>query len=251
MFPVKSIIISFLGLFFFTNSTLSQTIFDKLPFNIEVGVTKGEEIENRGKCLKEIKVKEGYFRCERYTMADKFMVFLSQNEIVNKVVFYGNLKHSFPRKWREKGLTLCKATIKGIKGRLYDKIDRIDVSEKGTDIDNFIKILKNDGIAYTVKALDPVNYFSHFFSRTIVTFYIDIHEFNVFFIDDYETSNLKLKKFYDKIKGQYYYNGQYFDYNHLLSEMIEESDDHGFKVLNEYCEKIEVGLVKLIVTESY
>jgi len=95
-------------LLFLVLSTLSTTAFalenpfKKLPFGIHIGVTKNEEIENRGVCEEEIKVDEHYYRCAKYDMAGGFSVFSSQNEIVNKVYFYQSDR--LPRSWTRAGL---------------------------------------------------------------------------------------------------------------------------------------------------
>ncbi|MBE0370161.1 hypothetical protein [Pseudoalteromonas aurantia] len=80
-----------------------------LPFGIVIGKTTNEEIENRGTCIREIKLKDNHFRCEKYSMSNRFYVYSSQNEIVSKLYFFNGsssleLSNSMPRKWKKLGL---------------------------------------------------------------------------------------------------------------------------------------------------
>ncbi len=104
-----------------------MTIFDNLPFGIQLGITTNEEIENRGKCVKKIPISPSGFRCEVYKVEPgDFFVYSSENRIVSKVKFSGVLPEELrneppfpmnsvrlPQIWTDKGLRLYKRPTLG------------------------------------------------------------------------------------------------------------------------------------------
>jgi hypothetical protein len=133
----KKIILIAIGIFTMTSS-YSQ-VFSDLPFNIKIGETGHEEIENHGVCEKRIKVSAYSFRCEEYEIAGKFRVFMSQNEVVNKIQFSNYHNHRLPRKWSELGLSL---------GSGYQGSDGLFTqTTNGTQKEEVLRILKLQGIS--------------------------------------------------------------------------------------------------------
>lgn len=220
-----------------------ESIFNALPFNIVVGKTTGEEIENRGKCEKEIKISEYRFRCEKYNMADKFIVYCSQNEIVNKVHFFANANHSFPKKWRESGLILAKGTVKGSGKEDYGSISSINLAQQGISSVLFKKILEEQNVDFNEVEYAPVHggYSSTYtggewYSRTKISFVLGVHEFHCMFVNKYEFSGNEheRKAKWDSYKERVEWDKKYESVMKIYMNLEQE-----------------IGLIDLEITESY
>ncbi|MEQ8523094.1 hypothetical protein [Gracilimonas sp.] len=128
----------------------AQTTFLPLPFDIEIGVTTNEEIENRGTCLERIQVSEYYFRCAKYSIQDRFNVYSSQNEIVTKLEFLSTASHGFPRDWASAGFRMGPFQREGYDGLgFYSYFTKN--CEAGTSASELISILKSNNITYEIE----------------------------------------------------------------------------------------------------
>lgn len=87
----------------------AESVFTQLPFGIEIGVTKNSEVEKHGGCVTQIKVTASHFRCERYDMSGRFVVYSSEDEIVNAVMFQGKTSN-LPKAWQAIGLKIFGTT---------------------------------------------------------------------------------------------------------------------------------------------
>lgn len=127
----------------------AQTAFLPLPFDIEIGVTSNEVIENRGTCLERIQVSEYYFRCAKYSIQDRFSVYSSQNEFVTKLEFLSTAGHSLPRDWTAAGLKMGPFQREGYDGLgFYSYFTKN--CEAGTSAAELIRMLEANNIAYEV-----------------------------------------------------------------------------------------------------
>lgn len=108
---------------------LADSVLTQLPFGIKIGITKNEEVENRGVCIDRIQVSESYFRCRAYNMLNgKFYINSSQNEIVSEVMFLSASKNVLPQSWQNIGIRLAPAYLED--------------TDLGTSQDDFMKIIK-------------------------------------------------------------------------------------------------------------
>ncbi|MEH6633849.1 MAG: hypothetical protein V7776_23945, partial [Halopseudomonas aestusnigri] len=96
---MKALLLMLLGLW--CGSTYAQqSELLKLPFGMVLGKTTSEEVENYGVCKEKIKIRENYFKCKRYSINDRFPVYMSQNERAIRLWF--NLRY-IPRNWKRIG----------------------------------------------------------------------------------------------------------------------------------------------------
>ncbi len=121
---------SFLSILFVATAFATgsaQQVLTELPFGIIIGSTTGEDIENRGTCMKKSSDQSS---CAVYDMAGNFFVYTSENSVVNKVRFSAAQGNKLPRKWKELGLNLA------------------ITNDPGTQDIDFMNIIKSNGAEY-------------------------------------------------------------------------------------------------------
>ena len=165
--------------------SMASSQLTNLPFGIVIGQTTNNEIEKIGVCKKQIKIKENYFRCEKFNMSNRFVVYSSQNETVSKIVFfeYEEFQNSLPRQWRKLGMKFRSEKTK----------------ENGTTVDDFKRIIKNQG----ADDVEHVNSKEYDFIE-IVSFYIEDYFYEARFykkgglrlVDEYGLSSLSIYEGY-------------------------------------------------------
>lgn len=141
-----------------------------LPFNIKIGVTRFDDLKNRGVCLSRIEVTGGIFRCSLLDMAGgSFRVTLTQDEVVNMLVFQASGK--LPSKWKALGLKFSSRLMQSplefnrndiSSGTSLEEMKAIIKKENATEI-NVVTTFKNslvlrqnlnfvlDGLSYSAK----------------------------------------------------------------------------------------------------
>jgi len=131
MLKMNAFLLIFLGLWC-TSASAQQSELLKLPFGMELGKTTAEEIENYGVCQEKIKIREDYFRCKRYLVNERFTVYMSQNERVNRIWF--NLRY-IPRNWKRLGF------VKGVSEKdfisLIESLGAKYIEKIGSDPNDF------------------------------------------------------------------------------------------------------------------
>lgn len=167
-----------LTIFIFSISTFAyaSNALSTLPFDIQIGITKNSEIENRGVCLERIEVTNGYFRCGAYNMANgRFKIFSSQNETVTMIDFYTDLNHSIPQNWQKIGLKLSN------NNRNSKHPDRLP----GNLLEEFLKIIQTYNATNIVQTSStytlPGSFSSWTFYEPIVEFDIDNNHYKAAF----------------------------------------------------------------------
>lgn len=164
----------FLGLFALLIVSSAHASLDA-PFNIVIGSTRNSEIENRGVCIKQIRVSGNSFRCEEYNMAGgKFRVHSSQNEIVTKIEFFSGYDNVLPQSWKNEGLEISynygPASSKYDLNRVLSRIPHTNKVEK----------------------IVPVYQQGMYLERLVVTFDIGAVSYEIHFTIDSDDNSTKM-----------------------------------------------------------
>lgn len=152
------------ALLFMATEPAAQNPFEKLPFGIVVGTSTSKDIRARGVCSNPKDV-----RCSAYYMlGGKFVVYLSESDVVNKVAFK---TVGLPQPWKDLGLKLRE------EGASTGEV--LPDDQRGTSRAEFARILKT---LKGVKNLEERETKTDFHgSGTTLSFDVGVHHFDAYF----------------------------------------------------------------------
>ncbi len=179
MKAIRKVICPFLFMSFSVCTGIAQSPLYKLPYDINIGVTKNQEIEGKGVCVAKIKKSDSSFKCARYNMGDKFYAYSNVDEVVTKISFLSVSHHVLPQNWLALGLRLA-SSYRYRKIKTTNELNpKTQENEGGNSQKEFIDIITANGATNITRNL---SYSSDYQIGEVISFVIGKLHYDAEFI---------------------------------------------------------------------
>lgn len=165
---------------FFVFSGFAQSAFTQIPLDINLGVTKSTDLENKGICVARVNSPDSAkTRCIRFNMDNKFYAHTNFSRNIDRISFQAVAHHQIPESWKKIGIRLASSYR-------YQKAKQAELNntktaqpENGNSLSEFKAII----IAQNAKEITTrVSYKSDYQIGETVAFVIDNYLFTAEFM---------------------------------------------------------------------
>lgn len=165
---------------FFVFSGFAQSALTQIPLDINLGVTKSTDLENKGICVARVNSPDSAkTRCIRFNMDNKFYAHTNFSRNIDRISFQAVAHHQIPESWKKIGIRLASSYR-------YQKAKQAELNntknaqpENGNSLSEFKAII----IAQNAKEITTrVSYKSDYQIGETVAFVIDNYLFTAEFM---------------------------------------------------------------------